>query len=396
MVKVFKQTKRYHKIRNGIFLSGISVFAQLYLFQPLLPALCSAFNVTVAMSSLVISAGTVGMAVGLFILAFRADAIERKKLMVFSLLISAFLTVFSAFSPSFLILVLLCFFKGMVLSGVSAVALAYLSEEIRPAILGVAISIYLSGNTLGGMLGRVSAGLMEGWLGWRLTTMIIGIFTLFLGIIFTKYLPKSANFEPKKAVFSQKLALMGSFLKQPVLLSLFLIAMLSMGTFISVYNYLDFHLAEPPFSLPHYVIALIFIMYLAGIAGSLMTGKWSDRKNLTWVLQMVLLLFLLGLAGLFSQHLWLLILGLGILTFGFFGTHTMASRLVSTYAPEGKSSAVSLYWLFYYIGSSVLGSLTGMIISASNWYVFVIVLMILIAIAFLFAFSIKKNLTSIS
>ncbi|HEA30454.1 MAG TPA: MFS transporter, partial [Leeuwenhoekiella sp.] len=306
----------------------------------------------------------------------------RKKLMVYSLILSSILTVFSALAPNFIILVLLCFLKGAVLSGVSAVALAYLSEELSAAILGVAISIYLSGNTFGGMFGRVTSGLLEGWLGWRLATLAIGLFSLVLAFIFMKYLPKSAYFIPKTVSMRQKLTLMVNFLKQPVLLAMFAIAALSMGTFVSVYNYLDFRLAAPPFSLPHYVIALIFMMYLAGIAGSLVTGKWSDQKNPAWVLKVLLLIFLAGLAVLFSQQLWLLILGLGVLTFGFFGAHTMASRLVSEHAPQGKSSAVSLYWLFYYIGSSVLGSLTGILISRYSWTVFVLVLMGLITFAF--------------
>ncbi|MGB3774566.1 MAG: MFS transporter [Leeuwenhoekiella sp.] len=373
--------KRQTRIRYSIFLSGIAVFAQLYLFQPLLPALCAQFNIVPATSSLVISAGTVGMAVGLFIFAFRADAIDRKKLMVYSLLFSAFLTVLSAFSPNFFILVALCFLKGVLLSGDSAVALAYLSEELSAAILGVAISIYLSGNTFGGMLGRVTSGLLEGWIGWRWATISLGILSFLLALIFNKYLPKSTNFTPKSVVLHQKIALMSQFLKNPTLLAMFFIAALCMGTFVSVYNYLDFRLAAPPFSLPHYVIALIFLMYLAGIAGSLVTGKWSDRRNPAWVLKIVLIIFFIGLASLFSQNLWLLILGLGVLTFGFFGAHTMASRLVSEHAPEGKSSAVSLYWLFYYIGSSVLGSLTGILISVWSWNGFVITLMTLIAVA---------------
>uniref|UniRef100_A0AAU6WKN9 Major facilitator superfamily (MFS) profile domain-containing protein n=1 Tax=Chryseobacterium endophyticum TaxID=1854762 RepID=A0AAU6WKN9_9FLAO len=49
-----------------IFLSGLSVFAQLYLFQPLLPLVAGHFKTSVGDSSLLVSSTTIGMALGLF------------------------------------------------------------------------------------------------------------------------------------------------------------------------------------------------------------------------------------------------------------------------------------------------------------------------------------------
>ena len=76
--KAGKHSKRFKQIRNCIFISGLSVFAQLYLFQPMLSYLCNDFDITPAMSSLAVSSTTIGMAVGLFIFAFKADAISRQ------------------------------------------------------------------------------------------------------------------------------------------------------------------------------------------------------------------------------------------------------------------------------------------------------------------------------
>src|SRR5690625_847914 len=160
--KPARGSQRYKRIRTAMMLSGISIFAQLYLFQPLLPALSRSFSLSPAMSSLAVSAGTAGMALGLFTLAFHADRLSRKKLMVLSMMGSAVLTIASAAAPGFGILVFLNFAKGAVISGMSAVALAYISEEVEVSVLGLIISLYLSGNTLGGMSGRVFAGLFEG------------------------------------------------------------------------------------------------------------------------------------------------------------------------------------------------------------------------------------------
>ena len=74
-----KGSKRFRLIRNCIFLSGLSVFAQLYLFQPMLSELTSTFEITPVMSSLSVSLSTIGMAVGLLIFAFKADSVPRDR-----------------------------------------------------------------------------------------------------------------------------------------------------------------------------------------------------------------------------------------------------------------------------------------------------------------------------
>ena len=66
--------RRLARIRVAIVLSGVAVFSQLYLFQPLLPELCDAFGISPAQSSFAVSRGTLGMAAGLFLFAFAADA----------------------------------------------------------------------------------------------------------------------------------------------------------------------------------------------------------------------------------------------------------------------------------------------------------------------------------
>ena len=71
-----------------MFVSGLSVFAQLYLFQPLLPELCQFFGVEMAASSLAVSLSTIGMAAGLLFFAFTADSIARERLMGMALIAS--------------------------------------------------------------------------------------------------------------------------------------------------------------------------------------------------------------------------------------------------------------------------------------------------------------------
>lgn len=375
--------KRFRIIRNCMLISGLSVFAQLYLFQPMLSELQASFGVSLATGSLAVSASTIGMATGLFLFAFKADTFKRERLMSLSLILSALLTITSAFMSHFVLLLLLNFLKGIALSGVSAVALAYLSDEIEPGKIGLAISLYLSGNTIGGMTGRVAGSLLAGWGGWQQAVWVIGITSLLLGFLFYWKIPASSQVSQNSISIREKLQQMKDLLSKRLFIGMYLIAALAMGVFVSVYNYISIQLESPRYGLPHQMIAMIFVMYLTGVAGSIIVGKLSDKHRPERLLRYSLILLGAGLSMLLIPRLWALIAGLGILTFAFFSTHTIASRIVSVNASRSKSSATSIYWLSYYAGSSIIGSLTGIILTRFGWDTFVEILLMLTTLSYL-------------
>ncbi|WP_369838571.1 MFS transporter [Chryseobacterium tongliaoense] len=380
--KATKESKRFGYIKLCIFLSGLSVFAQLYLFQPLLPMVAEHFHTTVGDSSLLVSSSTRGMAAGLFFFAFKADSYSRKGLMTFSLLSSAALTIISTWIPSLTLLVATGILKGFVISGVSAVALAYLTEEVQVSVIGLAISMYLSGNTIGGMSGRIFATILSGELGWRNAVLIIGVESLILGLVFWKLFPESKFFNPQKTDYHLKMKQMKRFLTDPYMLRLYFIAALLMGAFVSVYNYLTFRLEAAPFSLSHFYIAFIFLMYTFGVFGTMITARLSKRFEQKYILKGSIVCMLGGISLLLSENLYIVISGLGLFTLSFFAAHTMASQMTALRARIGKSSATSIYWLFYYFGSSILGSGTGYLLHDTSWKFFILFLIGSILIAF--------------
>jgi YNFM family putative membrane transporter len=63
----------------------------------------------------------------------------------------------------------------------------------------------------------------------------------------------------------------------------------------------------------------------------------------------------------------LVILGVAVVTFGFFGGHSVASSWVGLRAREAKAQAAALYLFFYYLGSSVAGSAGGVFWDHAGW-----------------------------
>ena len=383
--KADQGSRRFRYIKLCIFFSGLSVFAQLYLFQPMLPMVAEYFKTTAGDSSLLVSSSTIGMAAGLLFFAFKADSYSRKSLMVFSLISSALLTIVSAWIPDLSFLIAAGFLKGFVVSGVSSVALAYLTEEVHASAVALAISMYLSGNTIGGMSGRILATILAGEFGWRNAVLVIGIESLLLGLVFWKLFPESRFFNPQKMDYSLKVKQMKRFLTDPYMLRLYCIAALLMGAFVSVYNYLSFRLEGSPFHLNHFVIAFIFLMYIFGVFGTMITSRLSKRLDTSLILKGSILCLLAGAILLLSENIYIVIFGLGLFTLAFFAAHTMASQMTALRAKRGKSSATSIYWLFYYFGSSILGSGTGYLLHSFSWSFFIGVIIFAAAVSFLFA-----------
>ena len=108
-------------------------------------------------------------------------------------------------------------------------------------------------------------------------------------------------------------------------------------------------------------------MYLLGIYSSVWAGKLADRFGRRHVLWAVMGMMLAGLLLTLSNWLPLIIAGVALFTYGFFATHSVASSWVGRRALTNKALASALYLFFYYLGSSVVGSATGIMWERSGW-----------------------------
>lgn len=378
------------RIKLGIFISGLCVFAQLYLFQALLPDLCTSFGIDISHSSWAVSLSTLGMAVGLFLYAFIADALPRKIIMVRSNISASILTIIIPWLPNFGLILFVNFIKGICLSGVTAVALAYLSEEVKIANLGLVIGLYLTGNTVGGMIGRTGALLISHISTWQIAVTVMGVFCLLLGVLFYYIFPSSRNFKPNEPIYKLKRLKMFLFLKDKQLLALYVLATVIMSCFVAVYNLVSFQLTYV-YHLSTSMVAGVFLMYLVGVYASMVAGKWADKftnQNIVWKL---LLLYLVSIFTMFIPNLMALMLGLAGITFAFFATHTLATKMVSQRVIASKSTATSLYWLFYYVGSSFMSFWASSIFEQFGWNKLILFLSIVLSIGLLLSIYLQRN-----
>ncbi|WP_294737992.1 MFS transporter [uncultured Pseudomonas sp.] len=362
-----KGTPMFMRTVLALFSGGFATFALLYCVQPMMPALSHEFSINAAQSSLILSVATGMLAIGLLITGPISDTLGRKPVMVAALFCAALCTIASGLMPSWEGILLMRALVGLSLSGLAAVAMTYLSEEIHPQHIGLAMGLYIGGNAIGGMSGRLIIGVLIDFVSWHTAMLIIGALALIAATVFWKILPESRNF---RASTLHPRSLIDGFtmhFKDAGLPWLFLEAFVLMGAFVTMFNYIGYRLLADPYDLSQAVVGLLSLVYLSGIYSSAKIGSLADRLGRRRVLWGTIVLMLGGIALTLFTPLWLVVPGMLIFTFGFFGAHSVASSWIGRRALKAKGQASSLYLFSYYVGSSIAGTAGGFFWHYAGW-----------------------------
>lgn len=365
-------TPAFRRTSFALFIGGFSTFWLLYWVQPLLPLFARTFGISPAASSVTLSASTGALALALIPASFIADRYGRKPVMCCAMFAAAMLTMLTAAAPGYASMLVLRALSGVVLAGLPAVAMAYLAEEIDPASLGAAMGLYIAGTALGGMSGRLATSFIADFTSWRIAGGVVGLIGLVAATAFWRNLPASRHFTRRPLPTTQAgrqalVAALKELLGDRGLPWLFSVGFLLMGCFVSLYNYIGFRLERAPFNLSDAAIGTIFSLYLVGTFASTWAGRLADRIGRRHVLWGTKLIMLAGLLLTLSNWLPLVVAGIGLFTFAFFAGHTVASSWVGRRAGPAKALASALYLSAYYLGSSLVGSLSGLFWNRGGW-----------------------------
>lgn len=350
-----------------MFAAGIATFGLLYCVQPLMPGFTREYGVSEAGSALSLSLTTGVLAFAMLFAGAVSDACGRKLVMTVSLVSSAILVLLTALAPTWSSLLALRTLLGLTLSGLPAVAMTYLSEEVHVESIGLGMGLYISGNAIGGMSGRLIAGVVSDYLGWRGGIAAVGVVGLVAALIFWRSLPPSRHFTRQPW---RPRALVGRFtgmFRDPAMRWLFAEGFLLLGAFVTVYNYLAYRLLAPPYNLSQAFVGLIFAVYVVGMFSSPWMGHLAGKLGRRKVLWITFALMLIGLLLTLAASLWLILAGLVVLTFGFFGGHSIVSSWVGRRAGTVKAQASSMYLFSYYMGSSIAGASGGVFYATGGW-----------------------------
>jgi YNFM family putative membrane transporter len=371
----------YRRVTGALFAAGVATFALLYSTQALLPEFTRTFSVTAAQSTLSVSLTTMSLGAALLVAGPISEIVGRTRLIHLSLAASAVVAAACAVAPSWEVLLGLRLLEGVTLAGLPAVATAYLREELHPGTHARAAGVYIGGNALGGMTGRLVTGPIADLADWRWALGAIAAVAVVCALLVGILLPPSRNFTPVPAHIRRLAAMTRRALADPGLVALYAIGACAAGAFVAVFNATGFRLTSAPFDLDLGAAGLVFLVYPVGTVGSIVAGRLADRFSRRAVVPVGCLIMVAGVLLTLPDTLPFLVLGLAVMTAGFFAVHGVASGWVPTRAHAGgvaSGQAASIYLFAYYLGSSVFGSLTGQAWTVGAWPAVVLLASVLV------------------
>ncbi|ODS11323.1 MFS transporter [Vibrio scophthalmi] len=349
------RTPQYQKVTLSLALGSFLIFCNLYLFQPMLPYMANHFAVSETQVNWIFAATTLALSISLVPWAVGSERFGRRNVMLFGLLVLPVISLAMLFTDSLIGLVLLRAVMGIALAAFASVAVAYMVEELSPKAFSQAIGTYIAANSLGGISGRILGGMLTEHLGWQSAVITMATLTIIGAFIVIGLLPHQRHFKAQKGMLRYHNRALLSHLRNRTIWLTMLIGGLNFALFVNLYSVMAFRLVAPPHQLPIGIASMIFLCYLAGTLSSKLTATWNRHYSAIHGMMLGTTISLLGmLVAYFDQLIWM-IMGLLLISFGAFFTHTLAYAWVSQKAKRAKATATALYLVHYYIGGSLGG-----------------------------------------
>ncbi|MBN8993401.1 MAG: MFS transporter [Rhizobiales bacterium] len=353
---------------------GLSV-ANIYFAQPLLDTMAQDLDITPAVIGIVVTLTQIGYAFGLVLIVPLGDLLDRRRLIVGQILLTAIALVIVGTATNAAVL-----FVGMVLVGLLAVVIqvlvAYAATSAAPAERGRTIGTVTSGVVSGILLARFAAGALADIGGWRVVYLTSAALTLVLAALLARALPRH---QPQAMAGSSYAKLLRStvalFVEEPMLRERGVFALLIFASFSVFWSSIVLPLAAPPLSYSHTAIGMLGIAGLAGALAAHRSGRLADRGWGQRTTGLSLMLMLAGWVPIACLHasLWLVLAGVVMIDFAVQAIHVTNQSLIVATRPDAASRLVGGYMVFYSIGTG-LGAIGSTIVYAMAGWIGVCVL----------------------
>lgn len=355
----------------AMFLAGAAVYLQAYDAQAVLPAIAADEGVGATASVLVLSATTVGMAAGVLPWAYVSDRAGRLRIIRWCLIAATVVSLVTPFVPGFGALLVLRVLKGVLLGGVTGLAVAFLFERIRPARAVIASGVYISGNTVGGVVTRVLSGLLADASSWRIalgTVAALGAVLTIAFLIVTRGLSDETRpAAPRLGGARVRRVSLGRRLRQSGVLLCFAQGFVTLGVFNALFSVLPFELQADHPEIGQVLSSAVLGLYAVAFVSAQSGGRLSARFGLGRPLAAGYVLAFGGLAMLFLPGMLPLTLGVAALVLGIFLVHPLSSAESGRRMPTHRAQSTALYQISWLAGATIVGPIASAFFERHGW-----------------------------
>ncbi|MDD2065598.1 MFS transporter [Pseudomonas sp. P1B16] len=342
--------------------------ATVYVAQPLLESMALDLGVGQQRIGWVVGATQAGYALGLLLVVPLGDLIDRKRLIIGQLLVSALALVAVGMAWGWAVLLVALAMVGLMAVMVQ-VMVAHAATLATPAQQGQAVGTVTSGVVLGILLARLVSGVVADVAGWRVVYFAAaGVLVLMAGLLWNG-MPGTRP----AAQRSSYLALIGSlfalFRQDPLLRQRGLYGLLIFAAFSVLWSAMVLPLSASPLALNHTQIGLFGLAGVAGALAAARAGRLADQGRGDRTTGLALgVLTLSWLPTAFVEHsLVAFLLGVVLLDFAVQAVHVTNQSLLLAGRSALASRLIGAYMCCYSLGSGLGAVLATWVYARWGW-----------------------------
>lgn len=343
--------KEYFRISAIIFFVTTAVFSTIYTPQAILPNLREDFQLTIPEVNLLLSVMIYILMLGTPIYAPLSKKLGYKKTMVFATLLLMIPTLVASFVSSYSWFLVSRIVQGLFVPGVTAVMLAYIQVMFSKEQVGLAMGMYMSAASLGGVLGRLLTGWITELYSWRSSFLFFAAILAIGLILMIFWLPRESKNGGNQVKWTW--LKIRSILFDFQILSGLMIPAVVFFSFMSISTFSTFYLVGHPFDLSPGQLGSTFLVLFLGVIVSPIAGKWSDKVGRVKVILVGMTFLIIGAVLTLFTNLLIIILGLGLVTMGMFVAQSAAPTYIGELIGQEKTVAAVFYQMFFYFGGAM-------------------------------------------
>lgn len=354
------------RLRLAVILCGLCGFLDLWATQALLPYLAAELHASALAVSFTVSMPPLAIVLVAPWTGVIADVFGRRRVIITAMFALVVPTVMVGFSTTLGAIVFWRFVQGLFVPPIFATTVAYIADEAEPGRSTAVTGVYTAASVFGGFLSRFLSAWLAEHFGWRAAFLDLAAITLVLAIGTLLVMPRERGFRRSASLASSAQEMLQHF-RDSRLVATYCVGFCVLFTLSTIFTFVGFHLAAPPYALSTAAIGSLFITYLAGVVTTALVGRgvvWLGRRR------MVLLAlggWAVGVALTLVPSIAAVIVGLTAAAAFCFVCQAASTSYVALTATRARSSAVGLYVTFYYLGGSIGGVIAGLAWTFAGW-----------------------------
>ena len=360
-----QQQRSRRQALAALYFATVAAYGDMYITQPILPLLSREFVIAPATAGLTVFVVVLAIAAASLLYGPLSDTLGRKPVMVWSSAFLAVPTLLCAFAPNFATLLLFRTWQGLLIPGLTAVAVAYLGDQWTGVDLGAAVGSYIGASVAGGLAGRVLGGLIADVIHWRAAFVVFALLTLIGSGLMARTLPVAAAREPSHWFSAYRGMVL--HVRSRRLVGALIVGAALFFAFIGVFTYLPYYLSAPPFTLPTGLVSSVYAVYLAGVFISPLIGRLSAIVSRRVIMAGGMVIAGIGMLGTLTHSLPVIVLSLVIVCGGNFMAQSTTPAFVNANARGAKGGAGALYLTSFYVGGAAGSILPGYAWQVWGW-----------------------------